>query len=97
MKSLNYKDFFAKYVSFSFDPIITNHICKSFKSNFVESESFVTKNFDLDHTFEHSSIKMIVDLEPNDLLRQLIHDHQIAKLMPNRTNLEFIYLLYDWT
>jgi len=37
----SYNDFCAKQESFSFDSIITNNLFKSFKSEFIEFDTFV--------------------------------------------------------
>jgi len=38
---------------------------------------------DLNHTLEHAKIKKLVDLGPIDVLRQLVHDGQLVRLMTN--------------
>jgi len=87
--------FSVEYESFSFGPIITDLLFESYKSEFVEFEGIITKNFDLGQTFVHSTVKRLVDLGPIDLCWQFIHDDKISRLMTHLlAKFEYITLLY---
>ena len=79
-KGLNV-DICVEYESFSFDPIITDLLFGSHKSEFVESETIVIENFDLDQTLAHFAIKRFVDSGPIYLPRQFIHNDTISRPM----------------
>ena len=54
---------------------------ESSKSKFLEFETFMTEDFDLDQTLEHTEISRLEDLGPISLLRQLFHDNKLCRLM----------------
>jgi len=86
----------AEYESFSFDPIITNHLFEPSKSEFLESETFVPIITNLDQTLEHAKIKRLVDLRLINVPRRLVHGDQLATLMTSLLACcEYICLFHD--
>ena len=49
--------FCVEYESFSFDPILTDHILEKSKFKFVESKTFMPMTVDLDQTLKNVKIK----------------------------------------
>jgi len=54
-------DLYAEYESFSFDPIQTDLLFESIKSELVESDNLGIKNFALDQTLAHIEFNRLVD------------------------------------
>ena len=82
---------------FFFDPIQTNLLFKSCKSELVESEIIVIKNCVLDQTLAHFNIKRLVDFGSTVLLRPLIHDNLVSRQMTHLlANFNYVYLFDVW-
>ena len=90
-------DLRVEYESFSFDPIQADLLFESSKSDFVESETIATENFDLDQTHTHIDLKGLMDLGSFDLPRPVIHDDYISRLMTHMlANFEYVCVFSDW-
>jgi len=61
--------FCVEYESFSFDPVITDHLFESAKSTCTESNTSVPIDVNLDHILEHIERKGGVDVGPTILPR----------------------------
>jgi len=91
-------DLCAEYEYFSFDPIITDPLFESRKSEFVESETFVPMIADLDQTLANIELKELVDLGSTILPRLLIPaDNHISRPITTLlADTEYIYLISNW-
>jgi len=49
--------------------------------NFLEPETFVSMDANLNHTLMHIEIKRLVDLGPIDFPRQFAHDDKVFRPM----------------
>ena len=91
------KGFCVEYQSFSFDPIITDILFESSKSEFVESETFVPMTFALDQTLTYIEIDKLVDFAPTVLPRPFINCDIVSRPMTHLlVNFKYIYLLDIW-
>ena len=90
-------DLCAEYESFSFDPIQTDLLFESIKSELVESDNLGIKNFDLVQILMLLKITRLVDLGPNVLPRSILHDDIISRPMTHQlASLNYICMFDVW-
>jgi len=90
-------DLCVEYESFSFDPIQTALLFENCKFAFVEFETIVTENFDLDHTLVLFNITRLVDSEPTILPRLFVPYDIFSRPMTHQlASLNYICLSDVW-
>jgi len=76
---------------------ISDHLSESYKFKFLELETVMTKDFDLNQTLEHTEITRLEDLGPTILPIQLFHDNKICRLMTALlADYEYVCLFDVW-
>jgi len=85
--------FYVEYESFSFDPISTDLLFESCKSEFVESKTFMPLTFVLEQTLVHSDNRRSVEFVPTILPKPFVHYDIVSRLITHLlANFKYICL-----